>query len=116
MQTLFIALFNGNSVLMWSFIVLSTFGTAIVLLLLKHRDEAAVNRDWETLLSGKGEKLYLSIELRMQTELDLADMAYGEALAVRELGSMDEGIRLLELGQQNLVHTAPTMWRSLSAQ
>jgi hypothetical protein len=110
----FMALFNNNPLVLWTFIALSTFGTAIVLLLLKHRDEAAVNRDWDTLLSGKGEKLYHSIELRMQTELDLADMAYGEALAVRELGSMDEAIRLLDVGYKIIEKFAPSMMRLLT--
>jgi hypothetical protein len=48
------ALFNGNPVIMWSFIALSTFGTAIVLFLLKRRDEAAVDRDWNRPPSNKG--------------------------------------------------------------
>src|SRR5262245_31578582 len=98
---------------MWLFIALSTLGTLTVLFLLSRRSEYAVNRDWELLLSPKGEKLYRSIESRMQSELSLADIAYGEALAVRELGSMDEAIRLLDAGYKIIERFAPSMMRLL---
>jgi hypothetical protein len=54
MQTSFMALFNNNALILWSFIALSTFGTTIVLFLLKHRDQAAADRDWNRPPSNKG--------------------------------------------------------------
>ena len=105
----------GSLTSMWLFIGLSTVGTLFVLFLLSRRSESDVQRDWDLLRSPKGEKLYRSIETRMQSELDLADIAYGQALAGRELGSMDEAIRLVDAGYKIIERFAPSMMRLLAA-
>lgn len=99
--------------MMWSFLIISGMGVPVILFMLGRRNESKVRRDWERLLTPKGERLYHSIETRMQGELDLADIAYGEALAVRELGSMDEAIRLLDAGYKIIERFAPSMIRLL---
>jgi hypothetical protein len=98
---------------MWAFLAFAAVGAPIILFMLGRRNESAVKRDWDRLLTPRGEKLYRSIESRMQGELDLADIAYGEALAVRELGSMDEAIRLLDAGYKIIERFAPSMMRLL---
>ena len=57
---------------------------------LGHRDERKVRRDWELILTPKGEKLYHSIETRVSSEMELANLTYEEAFSVRELGSLEE--------------------------
>src|SRR5262245_20877560 len=99
---------------MWLFLVFSTLGTLLVLYLLKRRSEDGIHRDWELLLTPKGEKLYRSIENRMQSELDLADIAYSEAEHVRELGSVDEATRLVDAGYKIIERFAPNMIQLLS--
>ena len=58
--------------MMWM-IGLSVVSCFIVLFLFGRRNERAIRRDWELLLTPKGESLYRSIEGRVQNELALVD-------------------------------------------
>lgn len=100
---------------MWWMIGVSAASTLVVLFVFGRRNERAVKRDWELLLTPKGEKLYRAIEGRVQGELELADLTYEEAFIVRELGSLDEAIRLLDAGYHIIERFAPSMLRLLAA-
>src|SRR5262249_52827603 len=54
-------------------------------------------------------------EGRVQNELALADITYDEAFTVRELGSVDEAIKLIEAGSRVIEQFAPNMLRLLGA-
>jgi hypothetical protein len=69
---------------------LALLSSAVLLYFLGTRNERKVNRDWDLLLSPKGERLYRSIEGRVHNEMALAAIAYEEAFSVRELGSIEE--------------------------
>lgn len=100
---------------MWWMIGLTAVSTLVVLYLFGQRNERAIKRDWQLLLSPTGEKLYDSIEGRVQTELALADVAYDEAVAFREVGSVDDAMRLLDTGYQIIERFSPSMMRLLAA-
>ena len=100
---------------MWWMIGLTAASTLVVLYLFGRRNERAVKRDWQLLLSPTGAKLYDSIEGRVQTELALADVAYDEAVAFREVGSVDDALRLLDTGYQIIERFSPSMMRLLAA-
>lgn len=100
---------------MWWMIGLSTLGTLAVLFLFGRRNERAVKRDWELVLTPKGERLYRTLEGRVQAELQLAELTYDEAFSVRALGSMDEAVRLLDVGYRVIEHFAPSMLKLLAA-
>jgi hypothetical protein len=100
---------------MWWLITFSTVGGLIVLVLLGRRNEKAVQRDWELLLTPRGEKLYKSISGRVQSQLELADMTYDEAFSVRQLGSVEEAKHLLDVGFNVIEKFSPTMLQLLSA-
>ena len=55
------------------------------------------------------------MEDKLQTDLALADVAYDEAAALRELGSVDDAIRLLDVGYRIIENFAPSMLRLLAA-
>lgn len=99
----------------WWMIAISVVSTAAVLLLLGLRNERAVKRDWAILLSPGGEKLYKKLETRVQTDLALAEITYDKAFELRGLGSMDEAIRLLDVGYRLIEHFAPSMLKLLAA-
>jgi hypothetical protein len=99
---------------MWFTILLSALGGLIVLFLFGRRNERAVRRDWMLLLTPKGDRLYRSIEGRVQSEMALADLTYDEAFAVRELGSMEEAKRLLDVGYRVIEKFSPNMLRLLA--
>jgi hypothetical protein len=100
---------------MWWLITFSTLGGLVVLVLLGRRNEKAVRRDWELLLTPRGEKLYHSISGRVQSQLELADMTYDEAFSVRQLGSVEEAKQLLDVGFNVIEKFSPTMLQLLSA-
>ena len=100
---------------MWWLIILSSVGGLALLFLLGRRNEKAVRRDWELLLTPRGEKLYKSISGRVQTQLELADMTYDEAFTVRQLGSVEEAKHLLDVGFRVIEKFAPTMLQLLAA-
>jgi hypothetical protein len=100
---------------MWWLIIFSSVGGLALLFLLGRRNEKAVRRDWELLLTPRGEKLYKSISGRVQTQLELADMTYDEAFSVRQLGSVEEAKHLLDVGFRVIEKFAPTMLQLLAA-
>ena len=85
------------------------------LYLLARRNERQVRRDWELLLTPKGEQLYRTIETRVSSEMQLAHMTYDEAFSVRELGSLEEAKHLLDVGYRVIEKFAPSMLRLLAA-
>jgi hypothetical protein len=102
----------------WTSVIVLVAPVAILLFVLFHfgrRNEQAVRRDWELLLTPKGERIYKSIEDRMQGNLDLAELTYDEAFTFKELGSVDEARHLLDVGFRVIEQFAPNMLRLLSA-
>jgi len=100
---------------MWWFIGLTFLGGAVILFLFGLRNERAVARDWELLLTPRGEKLYRDIRSRVGAEMALADMTYAEAFSVRELGSIDEAKHLIDVGYRVIERFSPNMLKLLAA-
>jgi hypothetical protein len=100
---------------MWWMMGLSALSVLIVLFLFGRRNERAVRRDWELLLTPKGERVLKSIEGRVQSHMDLAEIAYDEAFTVHELGSLDEAKHLLDVGFRVIEQFSPSMLRLLAA-
>jgi hypothetical protein len=100
---------------MWWFIGLTILGGAVILFLFGLRNERAVERDWELLLTPRGEKLYHNIRRRVSAEMALADVTYAEAFSVRELGSVEEAKQLLDVGYRVIEQFSPNMLRLLAA-
>jgi hypothetical protein len=100
---------------MWWMIAVSVVGCLVILYLLARRNERAVRRDWELLLTPKGEQLYRSIESRVSSEMELANITYDEAFTVRGLGSVEEAKHLLDVGYKVIEKFSPSMLRLLAA-
>jgi hypothetical protein len=101
--------------MMWWMIALSALGGLVVLFLFGRRNERAVRRDWELLLTPKGEQVYQTLEGRVQSQMELADLTYGEAFAIRELGSVQEAKQLLDVGFRVIEQFSPNMLKLLGA-
>jgi len=99
---------------MWWMVAGSVASCFVVLFLFGRRNERAVRRDWELLLTPRGEKVYRTIEGRVQGEMALADLTYDEAFSVRALGSVDEAKRLLDVGYKVIERFSPSMLQLLS--
>src|SRR5688500_1979422 len=98
-----------------AFTALLLVSTGLVLYFFGTRNERAVRRDWELLLTPKGERLYESIEGRVHNEMALAAITYDEAFAVRELGSVEEAKQLLDVGYKVIEKFSPNMMKLLEA-
>jgi hypothetical protein len=94
---------------------LALVSSAVLLYFLGTRNERRVHRDWDLLLSPKGERLYRSIEGRVHNEMALATIAYEEAFSVRELGSLEESKQLLDVGYKVIEKFSPNMMKLLGA-
>jgi hypothetical protein len=100
---------------MWWMLVFTVFGGLLVLFLFGLRNEQAVRRDWEILLTPRGEKLYQSIESRVQSQMALVGLTYDEAFQIRGLGSTEEARHLLDVGYRIIEQFSPSMLRLLAA-
>jgi len=100
---------------MFWMLAFSVVGCFVVLFLFGRRNERVIRRDWELLLTPKGEKLYRNIEGRVNNEMALADVTFDEAFAVRELGSVEEAKKLLDVGYRVIEKFSPNMLQLLAA-
>jgi hypothetical protein len=90
-------------------------GFFLVLLYLDgRRRERKVWRDWELLLTPRGERTFHAMEKRVHAELALADFALGRAAEARQLGSTEEAIQLLDTGCNIIKWFAPSMGKALA--
>lgn len=99
---------------MWWMLGASIVGCLVVLWVFGRRNEQAVRRDWDLLLTSRGERVYKQIEGKMQGEMQLARMTYDEAFAVHALGSLDEAKQLLDVGYKVIERFSPSMLNLLS--
>jgi hypothetical protein len=70
--------------------------------------------DWETLLNANDHTLYAKLRSQLDGELAMADYAYDKAEEHRMVGSVDEAIRLVELGYGMIERAAPDVRRLLA--
>jgi len=99
----------------WLMIGGSVVTCLVVLFLVGRRNESKVRRDWDLLLTPRGEKVYGKIEGKVRTEIDLADISFEHALVYRQLGTTEEALRLLDVGYRVIEKFAPDMLRLLAA-
>jgi hypothetical protein len=71
-------------------------------------------RDWEMLLNTNDHALYAKMRSQLDGDLAMADYAYDKAEEHRTVGSVDEAIRLVELGYAMIERAAPDLRRLLA--
>ena len=99
----------------WFFFAGALVGGLLLLVLLGRRDERRVRKDWELVLTPKGQRIYASMESQLRTDLELMNATYDEAASFRELGSMDDAKDLLDAGFRIIEHFAPNLLKLLAA-
>jgi hypothetical protein len=99
----------------WLSVGVGALSCFVVLFLIGRRNERAVRRDWELLLTPKGEQVYTTIEGRVRSDIAMADLTFEHALVYRELGTIEEAIRLLDVGYKVIERFSPSMLRLLAA-
>ena len=99
----------------WFVFAGAVLGGLVVLFLLGRRDERRVRKDWELVLTPKGQRIHSSMEAQFNTDLELMNATYDEAVAFRELGSMEDARDLLDAGYRIIEHFAPNLLKLLAA-
>ena len=99
---------------MWWMIGASVASCFVVLFLFGRRNERSVRRDWQLLLTPRGNNVYRTIEGRVENEMALANLTYDEAFSVRELGSVEEAKHLLDVGYRVIERFSPNMLQLLT--
>ena len=99
----------------WVFFIGAVVGGLVLLILLGRRDERRVRKDWELVLTPKGQRIYTSMDAQFKTELELMNATYDEAVSLRELGSVEEAKDLLDAGFRIIEHFAPNLLKLLAA-
>lgn len=89
-------------------------GGGLIFLALWSRISERRWRDWEMLLNANDHALYARMRSQLDGELAMADYAYDKAEQHRLVGSVDEAIRLVELGYAMIERAAPDLRRLLA--
>lgn len=95
-------------------IAVSILAGLVLLYVVGRRNERAVWRDWELILTPKGQTVYRTIEERVDTELALMKTAYSNAHHDDQVGSYEEARHLLHIGHQVIERFSPSMLRLLA--
>lgn len=99
----------------WFFFIGALVGGLVLLVLLGRRDERRVRKDWELVLTPKGQRIYASMDAQFKSDLELMNATYDEAASFRELGSMEDARDLLDAGFRVIEHFAPNLLKLLAA-
>jgi len=99
----------------WIFFAGALVGGLALLFLLGRRDERRVRKDWELVLTPRGQRVYTSMESQLKTDLELMNITYDEAASLRELGSLEDAKDLLDAGFRVIEHFAPSLLKLLAA-
>ena len=99
---------------MWWMIGASVASCFVVLFLFGRRNERSIRRDWQLLLTPRGNNVYRTLEGRVENEMALANLTYDETFSVRELGSVEEAKHLLDVGYRVIERFSPNMLQLLT--
>lgn len=99
--------------LWWLLVWVIAFG--LLLALDGRRRARRVLRDWELVLTPKGERVLDLARTRVQGKLALMEFTYSQARRAQDVGRTREAMRLLDEGCHLIEQYCPSMMRSLAA-
>jgi hypothetical protein len=101
----------------WFFVpVLATLALLVVLLLVDgRRRERAIERDWELVLTPRGQRRLERFAAGVHDELALADVTYERAARARDQGDLAAAFRLVDAGCELIAAFTPRMVHALAA-
>jgi hypothetical protein len=98
---------------MLTLLALATGGGVLFLAMMRGVNERRW-RDWETLLNANDKALCTRMRSQLDANLAMADYVYEAAEEQRAVGSVDEAIRMLDLGYVMIERAAPDLRRLLA--
>jgi hypothetical protein len=100
---------------MWWVIVIVLVTLLPVVYLAGRRSERATMKDWELVLTPRGQRALQTMSQETHAELALVDLTYEQAQDAAADGDIEQTLRLLDLGCRLIEGYCPTMLRSLAA-
>jgi hypothetical protein len=100
---------------MWWVIVIALVTLLPVVYLAGRRSERATMKDWELVLTPRGQRALQTMSQETRAELALVDLTYEQAKGAAAEGDEEQSLRLLDLGCRLIEGYCPTMLRSLAA-
>jgi hypothetical protein len=102
---------------MWFWLIIGAWFVigAAILIIDGRRRERTLSRDWELILTSRGESAFRRLEDDVKTELELAELTYHEAEEAHQRGDNEVAMRLVDEGCQLIEEFAPRMVRALAA-
>jgi len=86
----------------------------LVLFLLGKRNEHRVHKDWKT-IEGLSESTSLkSMKSLVDSNVEAIDFTYGEAIQMKQLGSIDEAMKFLDAGCKIITSFTPDLLKLIS--
>jgi len=86
------------------------FISFLILFLLGKRNEHKVRRDWQSLNDFSDSDSFLKIKKMVDSKIEAMDFAYGEAIQMKQLGSVDEAKKLLDVGSKIIIEFTPNLY------
>ena len=100
---------------MWWLLVIALITLLPVVYLAGRRSERATMKDWELVLTPRGQRTLQTMAQETHAELALVDLTYEQARGAAAEGDAEQTLRLLDLGCRLIEGYCPTMLRSLAA-
>lgn len=89
-------------------VALCFVGCFAFLFLVARYNDAATARDWEMALSPEGQQIYEGVQETIQAQSSMIESSYSTADMRRAEGSMEEAVRLLQVGSRAVEACAPS--------
>jgi len=96
-------------------VALCVAGCFAFLFLVARYNDAATARDWEMALSPEGQEIYESVQETILAQSSMIESSYGTAEVRRAEGSMEEAVRLLQVGSRAVEACAPSFLHLLKS-
>jgi hypothetical protein len=96
-------------------VALCFVGCFAFLFLVGRYNDAATARDWEMALSPEGRQIYESVQETIQAQSSMIESSYGTAEIRRSEGSLEEAVRLVQVGSRAVEACAPSFLHLLKS-
>lgn len=100
---------------MWIVLTLTLVALPIFLYAVARRSEEDTLRDWELVLTPKGQQRLEAAQSHAAAELAILDWTYEQAREAEKLGRSEEALRLLDSGCRLIEAYCPSWTKSLAA-
>jgi hypothetical protein len=108
----------GQGLTVWFLLPVGVASVVLILVLLflgGRRQEVAIERDWELVLTQRGQRKLDAFTEDVKAELALSELTYDRAREARDRGDLEAARKLIDSGCELIAAYAPRMHSALAA-